>query len=524
MKTDESLWVHGRKTSVPDGGAAPAPGGRVTEPREFHAAFRGLARALAACASLDDVAQTAQEHLTALLSGGHRRASVQVLLGVTEALPADMGAAEANAAGRAMTAGVPAVWPERPAHGGVRDPARAWRGGVALPLLHQDVPVGVALCGRLTRQLTEDDRAALMEIGGLVGSAVGAALQRQRAEMELKATRALLRVAEQFLATTTPAEVATVAVGAMLAAGGRRAALIGRDAAELTYRPLAVGGASDEEAAALAAARLRVGFTPLLDEVWAAQESRSATAEAVRQGLPQRVARRWRPTALLAAPLVVEGRSAGLLVAEPPLNGCSGAWLGMAQSIAAQTATALDRAQRFADLEALALTDPLTGIGNQRALLADLGHECARLGQGGVLAVLMLDVDFFKAYNDRHGHVAGDRALRKLAQTLRGSLRSGDRVYRYGGEEFTALLRVRQRESGQQIAERLRRQVERAFSGGATKLTVSCGVALAPYHGGSAAELLTIADHALYQAKERGRNQVAFAAFDEAPRVGAATE
>jgi diguanylate cyclase (GGDEF)-like protein len=158
--------------------------------------------------------------------------------------------------------------------------------------------------------------------------------------------------------------------------------------------------------------------------------------------------------------------------------------------------------------------DPLTGMRNRRALADDLLELDARRQDGSEpFALALCDVDHFKAYNDRMGHLAGDQALRTIAATVRGALRSGDLAYRFGGEELLLVLRGACPAEAVAAAERVRAAVERKAlphaDGVGGIMTVSMGVA-----GGDAdAEaLLAHADVALYEAKAAGRNRVVTAA------------
>jgi diguanylate cyclase (GGDEF)-like protein len=148
--------------------------------------------------------------------------------------------------------------------------------------------------------------------------------------------------------------------------------------------------------------------------------------------------------------------------------------------------------------------DTVTGIGNRRAL------DEAILGLTGTrLAAVLLDLDHFKAFNDRNGHLAGDEALAKLGAILRQAVRRDDTVFRYGGEEFLILIPGGDRESAAALAERVRLAVQDDATGGPWGLTVSAGVAVADrFSAGSPLGLLRRADAALYQAKRGGRNRV----------------
>ena len=129
------------------------------------------------------------------------------------------------------------------------------------------------------------------------------------------------------------------------------------------------------------------------------------------------------------------------------------------------------------------------------------------------LSVLMIDVDHFKIYNDRHGHLAGDNALRGVSKILQHGRRANDVVARYGGEEFAIILLDVGKPAAREVAERICAQVaEFPFEFGSTqplgKLTISLGVASFPDDGSEPALVLAAADRALFAAKSGGRNTV----------------
>jgi two-component system, cell cycle response regulator len=159
----------------------------------------------------------------------------------------------------------------------------------------------------------------------------------------------------------------------------------------------------------------------------------------------------------------------------------------------------------------LALTDPLTGLYNQRYLRRHLSG-LMESGQGRQLAVLMVDVDYFKSVNDRFGHASGDRALRLIADSLRGNTRVFDSVARYGGEEFVVVMPGTGPTEASAAAERLRSAVEQiefiAPDAARVPLTISIGVACTPVAVCAPELLLQAADMALYDAKRNGRNRV----------------
>ena len=166
--------------------------------------------------------------------------------------------------------------------------------------------------------------------------------------------------------------------------------------------------------------------------------------------------------------------------------------------------------------------DPLTSLGNRLRLREDLkGLQARAQRYGHSYCAILCDVDRFKSYNDRYGHLAGDEVLRRVADAIREILRSGDAAYRYGGEEFLIVLPEQTPESAAVAAERLRRKVESlGIPHEATApppaaptppvVTVSAGVAALPMgEKKNADDLLKEADAALYEAKEAGRNRVA---------------
>jgi two-component system cell cycle response regulator len=162
----------------------------------------------------------------------------------------------------------------------------------------------------------------------------------------------------------------------------------------------------------------------------------------------------------------------------------------------------------------MALTDPLTGFYNQRYLLRHLRSLLAS-GQTNGVAVMMLDVDNFKAINDRYGHAVGDLALKAIADTLRNRTRVFDSIARYGGEEFVVVMPGAGAQDAHSAAERLRSSIERlSFSpepGVTHPLTVSIGVSYGMTPKVTSDILLQSADHAMYQAKRAGRNRVEIA-------------
>ncbi len=167
------------------------------------------------------------------------------------------------------------------------------------------------------------------------------------------------------------------------------------------------------------------------------------------------------------------------------------------------------------DLKRLSTTDALTGIANRRSFDEYLEREWGRtMRSKEPLTLIMCDIDFFKNYNDLHGHQQGDICLQAVARTIREKLeRSVDFAARYGGEEFAVILPDTSASGGRHVAETIRNAVRaRALPHGNSSIdqyvTLSLGVATAvPQAGSSAYDLLHTADEALYKAKEQGRNR-----------------
>jgi diguanylate cyclase (GGDEF)-like protein len=155
--------------------------------------------------------------------------------------------------------------------------------------------------------------------------------------------------------------------------------------------------------------------------------------------------------------------------------------------------------------------DALTGVSSRTALLRELGAAIGRAAKTGQpLVVVMADLDHFKAINDQHGHLVGDRVLKDVAGRITSALREFDLVGRYGGEEFVVLLENTSLHTANQVAERIRRRISSGpvhLGGANVEVTVSQGLALCR-EGDDVQSLLKRADQAMYRAKSAGRNRV----------------
>ncbi len=218
---------------------------------------------------------------------------------------------------------------------------------------------------------------------------------------------------------------------------------------------------------------------------------------------------------LIGAPLSVRGRVEGvLLVAHPTPGYFDEHHVEQAVSAANQFAQVIEVSRLTRSVGLLALTDGLTGMFNRRYLEVRLDEEIHRSQRYGKrFSLILVDVDHFKQINDTWGHATGDMVLQEVSRRLAENLRETEMVFRYGGEEFCILLPETSLQHAVAVAQRLREAVEnRPFTTAdgttAFQVTLSAGVAEYPSHGSEKKALLAAADHALYLAKQRGRNRV----------------
>ncbi|MFV2081018.1 MAG: diguanylate cyclase [bacterium] len=184
--------------------------------------------------------------------------------------------------------------------------------------------------------------------------------------------------------------------------------------------------------------------------------------------------------------------------------------------VKARVRTHLELKRKNDILENIAALDGLTGIPNRRQFDETVQREWLRcLRQGVPLSLIMMDIDFFKKYNDAYGHTAGDECLRRVALALKSSVRrAADLMARYGGEEFAAILPDTHSEGAAFVAERIRSSVEsegipHEYSEVADHVTLSVGAATKiPQMDSTASEIIEAADRMLYEAKDGGRNSV----------------
>lgn len=224
---------------------------------------------------------------------------------------------------------------------------------------------------------------------------------------------------------------------------------------------------------------------------------------------------------MLCLPMASHGELNGLVVLDPAQEtGKSDSFMArLRQTTLEQVALSLGNLRLRDSLKQQSIRDPLTGLYNRRFLDESLHRELLRAERRGfehkesAMAVLMIDVDHFKRFNDQFGHELGDRVLRNVAQTLTHTVRSSDLVARYGGEEFTVVLPSTSIDIALERAEALREAVAnmpalRENGELHSPVTISIGLACLPSGGITGEALVQNADSALYDAKRNGRNQV----------------
>lgn len=183
------------------------------------------------------------------------------------------------------------------------------------------------------------------------------------------------------------------------------------------------------------------------------------------------------------------------------------------QALSRQVTALLEMRRLVSELEMISTTDALTGLRNRRAFDEKMQDEHQRsVRSKQPFSLLLIDIDHFKSYNDDFGHQAGDDALSEVARLLQYTVRSYDMAARYGGEEFAVILPDTEKPGAMDLAERLRRAIQRGEWMN-RKITVSIGVATLAF-GQSIPVLIEEADRALYTAKELGRNRVVDADVD----------
>jgi diguanylate cyclase (GGDEF)-like protein/PAS domain S-box-containing protein/excisionase family DNA binding protein len=393
-----------------------------------------------------------------------------------------------------------------------------------VPVTYDDRVEGVIVLAKLGRnRFTADHEATLSIFAGhaaqaLVNAENAARVHRQQAELELRLAgqRRLLEVNSELLTTLDPVAVLdtiadllkeVVAYDALTIyrvdrETGRRWAVIARDRfAEVILReqmPIGVGitgWAIDHRQAVLCNDALE---DPRCVQI---------------PGTPVE------PESMLIVPLQLGGDVIGTLNVTR-MGGIESHFteyeFELTQLFGGQASIALQNAEAHLAMKVRADHDSLTGLGNHGAFQRDLGLAIDQAGREP-FAVLMLDLDAFKRFNDTQGHPAGDALLRSLAEAIVESIRPTDHAYRYGGDEFSAILGAMTRAGAEEVAARIQRAVAALTADHRAPVTITVGISCFPTDGPTKAELVAVADAELFLAKpSTGRDAVEGAVAREA--------
>lgn len=209
-------------------------------------------------------------------------------------------------------------------------------------------------------------------------------------------------------------------------------------------------------------------------------------------------------------PLIAKGRVIGsLIVASCHPNAYNPRQVALLEQLASQIAMPVENSQLYAEAEERARTDALTGLLNRRALGELITSEINRHARyGGIFSLMILDLDSFKMFNDKYGHLAGDRILKQTGNVIKRAIRTADQAFRYGGDEFAVLSPQTSADAAHGVAERLRQRLAYTLGTDDVPITASLGLATWPIDGVVADGVIAAADDALYHAKRSGGNQV----------------
>jgi diguanylate cyclase (GGDEF)-like protein len=212
---------------------------------------------------------------------------------------------------------------------------------------------------------------------------------------------------------------------------------------------------------------------------------------------------------LMAAPLTIDGRIVGILYVNDFNKRVFRAEdVSLFSLLTVYAALTIERVKSIEDIRLLSITDGLTGLYNHRYLMENLGKDIQRAARHKhQLSLIMLDIDHFKQYNDKYGHLEGNKVLKETARILVKTARTTDTVGRFGGEEFCVVVPQIGRQGAVAFARRLLNEVAKG-SGAQKIVTLSGGVSTFPKDGKSPLELIKKADARLYKAKREGRNRV----------------
>ena len=404
-------------------------------------------------------------------------------------------------------------------------PENGLRSLSAIPIRFRDRTLGLlTVVGRPGQQLSAEETSLLASIGRQVAMALENATSYADSSRKAREFEALYQLGRTMASTFNLQDILSrisQTVTSLLQAQAMSVMLLAQDGRVLST---AAGfNLFDEALQATEAMRLRQGNSPSLVCV---REKRPVSIPDL---AADTVYTPWLETArgkgyqsFLAIPLIAQDRALGcmnLFLTER--HEFTPDEIQLLSTFASQAAISIENARLFEETRQLAITDELTGLANHRQFYHQLAREVRRAQRyRRPLTLLMLDLDHFKGYNDRFGHLAGDQALRETGEVLRRNAREVDILARYGGEEFAIILPETDLKQAAYQAERIRAAIAaQAFRGRDSSpegdLTVSIGVATLTADLRKIEELVHDADQALYRAKAQGRDRIALAQAED---------
>jgi diguanylate cyclase (GGDEF)-like protein len=252
------------------------------------------------------------------------------------------------------------------------------------------------------------------------------------------------------------------------------------------------------------------------EDCWALRRGETHVLDHGDNSLACRHLHDWANISSLCIPIVAQGNVLGILHLENVGKDIPENVQSLAGNLANQIALAMASIKLRDTLRSLSVRDPLTGLFNRRYMEESLQREIATSQRKSrPLALVILDLDYFKKFNDTFGHEAGDMLLREVGALLARKSRSGDIACRFGGEEFVVIYPEAEPQIATQLANQLREAIHamqlQHFGRSLGQISASFGLSFFPKHGSSTDELLRAADKALYEAKAAGRNRIAIA-------------